>query len=423
MQMQLFSVRRISVRSAFFLALALLLAVGIAAGQETSLFSFYSPYGDALPIGGLIPDASGNLYGVTFYGGQYGNGSVFKLSPSASGWQQTVLHSFNPDGIDGWAPTSAPVFDAAGNLYGTTEWGGSGNCSVFGCGTVYELTPNANGTWNETILHDFTGYDGFEIHPGLTIDAAGNLFGMASAGGSFAGGTVFELSPVSGGGWNFSVLHQFFGGKDGNRPQSAPTLDAAGNLYGTTAVGGGQSATCVSGCGVVFELSPVGNGTWTEKILHNFTTGSMDGTFPQSTVVLDAAGNLYSTAFSGGGKGNAGIVFELTPNPDGRWTEKIIHNFNEMTADGTGPWRGITLDAAGNLYGVTIDGGSHGRGTLFELSPSANGAWTETILANFLQNSVGFWPNGGPILVNGNLFGINGSGGGNDQGTVFEVTP
>jgi uncharacterized repeat protein (TIGR03803 family) len=419
MRKQLFSVR---CRVVLTLVVTLQLVSGIALGQATSLFSFYSQYGDALPIGGLTSDAAGNLYGVTFYGGAVGQGSVFKMSPTAGGWQQTVLHSFVPGGVDGFAPTSAPVFDAAGNLYGTTEWGGTGECSVFGCGTIYELSPNPDGTWKETILHDFTGYDGFQIHPGLTIDAAGNLYGMASAGGSYAGGTAFELSPVSGG-WSFSVLHQFFGGRDGNRPQSAPTLDAAGNLYGTTALGGGSSPTCISGCGVVFELSPVGNGTWTEKILHNFTSSSTDGTSPQSQVVFDAAGNLYSTTFSGGGKTNAGIVFELTPNPDGLWTEKIIHNFNEMKGDGTGPWRGITLDASGILYGVTIDGGTHGRGTLFKLSPSASGDWTETILADFLENSAGFWPNGGPILVNGSLFGINASGGRNDQGTVFEVTP
>lgn len=174
---------------------------------------------------------------------------------------------------------------------------------------------------------------------------------------------------------------------------------------------------------MVYELSPGSNSTWTEKILHNFITNNNDGTFPDSKLTLDTAGNVYGTTFSGGGPSNAGIVYELTPDTAGHWTEKVLHNFNQMTGDGVGPSNSLVFDASGNLYGATINGGNHGRGTVFELSPSADGTWTETILNNFLENGAGYWPNSGPILFNGSLFGINAVGGGNGQGTVFQLAP
>ncbi len=420
MQLQPFSVR---CRAVLTLTAVLLFLTSLAASQATPIFSFYSVYGDALPIGGLTADASGNLYGVTFYGGVYGNGMVYKLSPAAGAWTMTTLYSFNPGTSDGWAPTSPPVFDAAGNLYGTTEFGGTGGCSIFGCGTVYELSPTGDATWKETILHDFTGTDGWQIHPGLTIDGAGNLYGMATGGGAYSAGTVFELS-TSGGSWTFSVLHQFFGGADGKAPFAALTLDTAGNLYGTASAGGGKSSACKYGCGIVFELSPSSNGTWTEKILHNFTTNTADGSSPACQLTFDASGSIYGTAFSGGGASNAGIVFELSPAGN-TWEEKILHNFNEQTGDGAGPSNSVTFDAAGNLYGATIGGGTHGRGTAFKLAPTASGPWTETMLNNFSgQGSGGYFPNSGPIWgADGNLYGIAASGGRNNQGTVFQLVP
>jgi uncharacterized repeat protein (TIGR03803 family) len=421
MQMQAFSVR---CRAVLSILAALLFVTGIATSQESAIFSFYSPYGDALPIGGLTPDSSGNLYGVTFYGGVYGNGMVYELSPAAGAWTMTVLYSFNPNGTDGWGPTSAPVFDAAGNLYGTTEFGGTGGCSIFGCGTVYEISPDGTASWKETILHDFDGSDGWQIHPGLIIDSAGNLYGMATNGGTYSSGTVFELSPSSGS-WSFSVLHQFFGGNDGSVPYQALTLDAAGNLYGTASAGGGKSAACKYGCGTVFELSPSGNGTWTEKTLHNFTTNAADGSSPACKLIFDTAGNLYGTTGSGGGASNAGIVFELSPLANGVWIEKVLHNFNQRAADGNGPSNSLTFDASGNLYGATIGGGTHGRGTAFKLSPTSSGPWSETMLNNFsAQGAGGYFPNSGPIFgSDGNLYGIAASGGRNNQGTVFTLAP
>jgi uncharacterized repeat protein (TIGR03803 family) len=419
MRTQAFSVR---FRSVLSIAAALLFVTAIAASQETAIYSFYSVYGDALPIGGLTADASGNLYGVTFYGGVYGNGMVYELVPNGGGWNLLVLYSFNPGASDGWGPTSPPVFDSAGNLYGSTEFGGTGGCSIFGCGTVYEISPSSDATWKETILHNFDGSDGWQIHPGLTIDAAGNLYGMATGGGSYNSGTVFELSP-SAGSWSFSVLHNFYGGSDGSHPFDALTLDAAGNLYGTASAGGGKSAACKYGCGIAFELSP-SNGTWTEKVLHNFTTNSVDGTTPASRLTFDASGNLYGTTSSGGGPLNAGIVFELSPMADGMWQEKVLHNFNQHAGDGAGPSNSVAFDASGNLYGATIGGGTHGRGTAFKLTPSASG-WSETMMNNFSgQGAGGYFPNSGMIWgADGNLYGIAASGGRNNQGTVFELTP
>ena len=421
MRLQVFSIRCCA-----FAVLAVTLFSSVrSTSQETPIFSFYSSYFDALPKGPLATDAAGNLYGTTFYGGAYGNGMVYELTPTAAGWTQTVLHSFSPDGADGFAPTSGIIFDSAGNIFGTTQFGGSGSCTNgFGCGTIFELTPAGGGIWKETILHDFAGNDGWEIHSGLIMDGAGNLFGMATNGGTHNNGTVFELSP-SAGSWTLTVLHQFTGGSDGGVPYDGLTLDAAGNLYGTTSAGGGKSAACRYGCGVVFKLSRGSSGTWTESVLHNFSTSASDGSIPSSKVIFDAAGNLYGTASSGGGSMNAGIVFKLTPTSSGTWTETVLHNFSQHKGDGVYPGTTLTFDAAGNLYGVTLGGGTHGSGTAFRLSPTASGAWTETILGNFSrQGAGGYFPNG-PLMLgaDGNLYGVAASGGRNGQGTVFYLAP
>ena len=173
-----------------------------AASQEQILYNFFNVGGTVNPLGGVISDASGNLYGTAFYSGAYGNGMIYQLTPTGSGWKQTVLYSFNPNGIDGFGPTAGLIFDASGNLYGTTEFGGTGDCTNgFGCGTVFELSPSASGAWTETILHDFQGTDGWEVHAGLVMDSAGNLFGTTANGGAYQQGTVFELSPGTNGTW------------------------------------------------------------------------------------------------------------------------------------------------------------------------------------------------------------------------------
>jgi uncharacterized repeat protein (TIGR03803 family) len=405
--------------------------VAIAASQEQVLYSFYDSGGAVLPVAGVIPDASGNLYGTTFYGGANGVGMVFELTPTASGWKEKVLHSFNTDGVDGFWVTGGLVFDAAGNLYGTTEFGGTGACSVLGgCGTVFELSPTASGEWTETILHDFQGPDGWEVHAGLAIDTAGNLYGTTANGGAYNQGTVFEVSPSADGSWTQKVLHHFTGGPDGGVPYGNVTLDAAGNVYGMTSAGGGTTSACKYGCGTVFELSytelsPTADAHWTGKLLHNFSTSTGDGRYPSAGLTFDAAGNLYGTTGAGGGNGhfNAGIVFELTIGASGKWTEKVLHNFNQTSADGVNPSGNVIFDKSGNLYSVTLNGGSSGHGTVFELTPTASGSWTETILHNFSNQGIDAAnPVAGVIFdKSDNMYGTTDSGGSYGEGAVFEI--
>jgi uncharacterized repeat protein (TIGR03803 family) len=402
-----------------------LFAAETAASQEKVLYSFYNSGGAVLPVAGVISDASGNLYGTAFYGGTYDNGMVFELTPTATGWNKTVLYSFNPNGIDGFGATGGLVFDASGNLFGTTEFGGTGDCTNgFGCGTVFELSPSANGHWTETIVHDFQGYDGWEVHAGLIVDGAGNFYGTTANGGTYGQGTAFELSRA-GGSWTVTTLHQFTGGYDGGVPFSGLRLDAAGNLYGMTYEGGGKSAGCRYGCGTVYELHRFKGGNWSEKVLHSFSQNGADGRYPNGGLIFDGSGNLYGVAGAGGGKPGYGIVFELTPATDGSWTESVLHNFNDQQPDGIGPSGNLLFDSSGNLYGVTIAGGTHSHGTAFELSPAAGGSWTETTLHNFSNNDGdGYNPVSGLMLdSSGNLYGTTGSGGYYGQGSVYEITP
>ena len=189
-------------------------------------------------------------------------------------------------------------------------------------------------------------------------------------------GTVFEMTPKEGGGWTEKVLHNFGNGTDGAYPEAGLIFDAAGNLYGTTAYGGPH------GYGTVFEMTPNGSGGWTEKVLHYFGNGS-DGLSPYSGLIFDAVGNLYGMTMGGGSSDN-GTVFELTPSEGGNWTEKVLHNFGGYNGpNGCFPSSGLIFDAAGNLYGTTTQGGDHGVGIVFEMTPKVGGGWTEKTLHNF----------------------------------------
>ena len=412
-------------RSALAILATLLVATTIAASQEKVLYSFYDSGGSVLPQAGVISDASGNLYGTTFYSGIYGMGMVYELSRTSTGWQKTILHSFNVDGVDGFFPTGGVIFDSAGNLYGTTQFGGSGNCSVgFGCGTVFKLSPDGNGGWNETILHEFNGSDGWQAHAGLLFDSAGHLYGTTANGGTFSEGTVFELAAAKDGTWHLKTLHHFSGGMGGSVPWGGVILDASGNLYGMTNQGGSITSSCRYGCGTVFELvHPTQTTGWAGKILHNFSARAGDGYYPYGSLVFDASGNLYGTTGGGGGKADRGIVFKLVPSVGGQWSEKLLHNFNDNDEDGATPSANLIFDSAGNLYSTTLSGGAEGEGTVFELTLSSGGTWIETILHNFTtQDSDGTNPNGGVILdALENLFGATDSGGQNGEGTVFGI--
>jgi uncharacterized repeat protein (TIGR03803 family) len=245
------------------------------------------------PVGGVIMDPAGNLYGV--------GGWAFELSPASDGWKETLIHEFNCQNGDGCGIIDRPILDSAGNLYGTTEHGGTSKNCGDGCGTVYELHPLSDGSWKETILHDFGApKDGSFPLAGVTMDTAGNLYGGT---GGYNSGTVFELLRQSDGHWKETILHRFQAGSGGNDP-GAVVLDAKGNLYGTTGQGGGQC-----NCGVLYELSPQANGTWKYTVLYQFN--GYDGTGSGLPMIFDDKGNLYGTG--GGGAYNLGVVFEFTP--------------------------------------------------------------------------------------------------------------
>jgi uncharacterized repeat protein (TIGR03803 family) len=269
---------------------------------ETVLYSFGNGTDAGGPQTNLIFDTGGNLYGTTEYGGDYGVGTVFELSPTAGGvWNESVIHSFNLDGTDGTYPRAPLIVDASGNLYSTTNQGGT-----YGYGTVFELSPAAAGTWSESILHSFNnnGTDGTYPFAGLTFDAVGNLYGMTSVGGTYDAGTIFTATP-SNGSWTETVLHSFNTvGEGGYQPHAAPTFDSAGNLYGTTSYGGANND------GTVFALVSTGGGNWTGKVLWSFD--GTNGAHSYAGLLVDSFGDLYGTTEEGGTHDD-GLVFEIKP--------------------------------------------------------------------------------------------------------------
>ncbi|HWZ83708.1 MAG TPA: choice-of-anchor tandem repeat GloVer-containing protein [Terriglobales bacterium] len=369
-----------------------------------------------LPAAGVIFDAAGNLYGTTSLGGRDGFGTVYKASSTPSGWKTTILYSFR-GGADGGIPKAGLIFDATGNLYGTTSMGGDDtNCNQ-GCGTVFELSP-VKTTWKQKTLYRFTGAnDGAVPLAGLISDAGGSLYGTTSSGGNdtcqvnqndfVPCGAVFKLAKVSNK-WKETTLYSFTGGSDGGVPAAGLIFDAAGNLYGTAQMGGAYTS------GVVFELSP-GPGSWNLSTLYSFTGGS-DGGSPVAPLLFDAAGNLYGTTEFGGTffnstLGPSGVAFKLMPSPSG-WSESVLHEFGYISADGTNPTAGLTFDAAGNLYSTTVIGGLlpgnvGGWGTVFELTPGPGGNWTESVLYT-LAGINGGDPQSGVVMdAAGSLYGTS----------------
>ena len=262
---------------------------------ETLLFQFGYYDGDHPFYGDVVFDRAGNLYGSLPIGGAYLNGAVYKLTPGNGAWTESLIYSFS--GPDGSAPYGGPVFDAAGNLYGTTSAGGTS-----GLGTVYRLQP-AGAAWTETVLHSFQGSDGMTAGSGVLLDSAGDLYGTTQAGGTVGDGTAFELTTLGQGNWSLRTLFPFQGtGLQGSYRTLA--MDSNGNLYGTSATEGAYHL------GSVFKLT-FANGTWQYTSLHDFT-GGRDGANPYGTLSFDAAGNLYGTTENGGMYGN-GVVFQIAP--------------------------------------------------------------------------------------------------------------
>jgi uncharacterized repeat protein (TIGR03803 family) len=322
---------------------------------DVSTLSFLQATGNApdrRPVFG--PD--GHLYGVTVDGGiNTRNGNVYELVPSATicktafcSWIEIDLHDFTFQ--DGANPTEGDlVWDQQGNIYGTTANGGA-----FGNGVVYEMMRSQNG-WTAMPIYSFSGgSDGKQPAGGVVFDSNGNLFGTTSHGGSSNHGVVFELTYVPGVGWTEKVIYTFQGSTDGSYPYSGVIFDNAGNLYGSTFLGGGGQG------GTVFEISPSGD-SWNFNLIYPLrgTAG------PQGSLTMDAAGNLYGAA-SGNGNRLLGNVFKLTKTGNS-WTYTSLHDFGG--SDGEDPICSVAIDTDGTLYGTTQSGGLHDGGTLWQIKP------------------------------------------------------
>ena len=371
---------------AIFLSMAVPLFAQAATYTETILFQFNPDTYGSYPYGGLIRDSAGNLYGTTFAGGTYGAGAVFEISSTGV---YTTLYNFT-GGTDGDRPYASLIRDSAGNLYGTTQLGGDTQY-----GTVFKLEPSGV----ESVLHSFTSAEGNEPLSSLVRDRSGNIYGSTYFGGPSDNGGVFRLTPHG----ECTFLHYFIGSTDGARPYAGLILDASGNLYGTTYLGGTKDK------GIVFEISSSGS----ETILHNFVGGT-DGANPYSPLIRDEQGNLYGTTGRGGSAGN-GTIFKLTP----AGIETVLHSFS--TQEGSFLTGGLLRDTAGNLYGTAQKGGAGTGGTVFEFTK----AGTLLVLHSFDTREDGQYPWSGLVLDSqGNLYGTTsqGSDGGGD-GVVFELTP
>jgi len=415
-----------------FLATIVLILAGSSFGViEKVVYSFQGSPDGYYPWASLVADSAGNLYGTTESGGS-NYGTVFELTPPATAggtWTEQVLHAFQNDSSDGKYPTGTLVFDKQGNLYGTTQAGGP-----FNSGTIFELSPPAavGGDWTETILWIFPSglLKGYEPAGKLSIDGAGNLYGTTSSGKARGTacdqcGVVFELvkPKTSGQSWSERVLYQFgLVAHDGISP-SPDLLLRDGMLYGTTQLGGTHNF------GTVFQLAPH-TGLWTETILHNFN-GS-DGDFLQGGLIADAAGNLFGTSPNGGDDPTCGcgMVYELSPPAaaGGAWQETTLYSFSGHS-DGARPFGPLWRDSVGDLFGTTTLRGEkqhNGAGTVFKLKAAAasGGAYTFVLLHDFgTTPDDGGSPQGGLILQNGLLYGTTQAGGTDNLGAVFSVAP
>jgi len=399
----------------FILAIALLLTAAILAPRPvqaqtfTVLYSFTGGSDGKWPYSRLIQDSAGNLYGTASAGGLNctnpdGCGTVFKLAPNGT---FTVLHSFT-DNSDGGGPLAGVIRDAAGNLYGTTNYGPGAS----GVGTVFKL----NSSNKETVLHAFTGApDGASPSAPVVRDAAGNLYGTAQGGGAGNDGVVFKWNAVTG---KETILHTFTGGADGANPGAGLLLDQAGRaLYGETIQGG--NSTCSgnfnSGCGTAFKLTANGMENY------DFPGTGQQGEEPLGGLIRDAQGNFYGTTFYGGA-GGYGSVFKI----DAAGKETVLYSFTAQ-ADGAWPSAGLVLDAAGNLYGTTYErgnascNGGGGCGTLFEITSGGQFTVVHTFMG---EPSDGNGPTATLLRDStGNLYGTTVSGGTDNDGVVFKLTP
>ena len=410
------AIRQTAVSLTLLCQLALVALVPALAQNFTVLHTFTGGQDGGNPYAGVTIDGAGNLYGTTIFGGT-GYGTVYQLKHRGTGWVSNPLYAFS-GGSDGAVPWARVVFGPNGTLYGTTYGGGSGACSG-GCGTIFNLRPQARACitslcpWTEAVLHRFNGSDG--NGPGfaeIVFDQAGNMYGTTVQGGSNNFGTAYQLASSG----TESVIYNFASGTNGYYPYSSLIFDNAGSLYSTTRNGGAQG--CTNGCGTVFRLTY--SGGWFESPIHTFQNGS-DASLPLAGLILDPSGNLYG-ATTNGGAGGGGTVFELSTSGGGFTT---LYSFTG--GFGCGPWASVVMDAAGNLYGTTHCDGANGLGSVFKLTRSGNN-WIFSSLHDFTGGSDGKNPVGNVTLdANGNLYGTAYGGGAvgcaDGCGVVWEITP
>jgi uncharacterized repeat protein (TIGR03803 family) len=415
--------------AAVFVATVLLAGTSLATAQTETIVHAFGGVGD--PMGGLVADRKGALYGTLYSGGEFGQGSVYEMvSPASEGgdWTVTTLYSFSKTKrSDGGHPSGSLLLNLKNHkIYGTTRDGGSS-----GFGVVYELDPPAlpGSAWTETVLYNFTGgQDGSNPVDGVVFDSKGTLYGATVGGGQSCCGVVFRLSPPSqpGAAWTQRVLHSFKGGTDGSIPLGGVILDGAGALYGTAWSDGQGGGHC---CGIVFQLTPPssGDGPWKENVLHRFTSGAAA---PSTSLIFDSAGSLYGTT-AGYGLSDHGTVFQLTPplGGTGAWSAATLYTFTGGS-DGAQPEASLIFDNTGALYGTTYRGGSSAAGTVFKLSPPSTqgGAWTQQVLHSFDYPNVptdGAFPHAPLVQLGNTFYGTTFYGGAavNAAGTAFAITP
>jgi len=445
--------REVASRLELVLLLALVIAVPGSAATPTlqTLYNFTDLGDGGFPQAGLVLSSSGALYGTTADGAM-GWGSIFELTPGTGGtWTFSTLYTFT-GGADGAMPLADLAIGANNVLYGTTYYGGT-----YGYGTVFQLS-NSGNSWTEKVLYSFqNGADGANPQSGVTVASNGVLYGNTYNGGTSNMGTIYELIPVKGGGWNEKVLYAFKGNTDGANPVSDMVLGSGGSLFGTTYQGGSvtitnQPPTCTttspctySNWGTVFELTPKGGGTWVESLLYTFLGGS-DGGSPQSALIIGKNNVLYGSASSGGTPTvcplggyplGCGVVFQVAPPAKGTttWTESVLYTFTGVSPDGVHPNGNMALNSSGALLGTTTAGGIvtdvcypesyPGCGTIFEIKPPATkgGSWTKSNIMTF--NGInGGAPNGVILGNGGTLYGTTYVGGDSTgAGTVFLMTP
>jgi uncharacterized repeat protein (TIGR03803 family) len=320
-------------------------------GNYSVLYSFAGGTDGASPQSSLVFDKEGRLYGTTFSGGTSGAGTVYRITKQGS---ETVLYSFT-GATDGGSPIARLAVDKAGNLYGTTTAGGAN-----GNGAVFKLVrPKVpGGPWKEKVLYSFAAGDGTVPVSGVTLDAKGNVYGTDSAGGTYGYGTVFELTH-SKSGWTENILYQFQMQSDGGTPYGGLTFDSKGNLYGTATQGGNGSG----GGGTIFELTPA-NGGWTFNALYGLAGWGISGTFRD--LLFDKSGNIYATTHCDGNDSD-GTVYELSPG-SGTWNYTELYEFTG-SSDGYYVFSNLVMDASGNLYGASSAGGANGYGVIFQVTP------------------------------------------------------